>query len=86
MTVIAKVPEDERSPTQRRRVQRFQEFGCELKDTDASGTIVMRALNVVNPKTNALHVFTFESPAANWDAAWKIGQQIMDTLALDDDI
>jgi hypothetical protein len=27
----------------------FQEFGCELKDTDASGTIVMQALNVVNP-------------------------------------
>jgi hypothetical protein len=33
-----------------------------------------------------LYVFTFESPAANWDTAWKIGQQIMDTLALDDDI
>jgi len=64
----------------------FQEFGCELKDTDASGTIVMHALNVANPQTNALYVFTFESPASNWDAAWKIGQQIMDTLALDDDI
>ena len=28
MTVIAKVPEDQRSATQRRRVQRFEEFGC----------------------------------------------------------
>ena len=28
MTIIAKVPEDKRSPTQLRRVQRFQEFGC----------------------------------------------------------
>jgi cytochrome c551/c552 len=28
MTIIAKVPEDHRSATQLRRVQRFQEFGC----------------------------------------------------------
>jgi len=28
MTIIVKVPEDKRSPTQLRRVQRFQEFGC----------------------------------------------------------
>jgi hypothetical protein len=28
MTIIAEVPEDKRSPTQLRRVQRFQEFGC----------------------------------------------------------
>jgi hypothetical protein len=64
----------------------FQEFGCELKDTDASGTIMMHALTVANPKTNTLYLFTFESPAADWDAAWKLGQQIMDQLAIDDDI
>ena len=28
MSVIAKVPEDQRSATQRRRAQRFEEFGC----------------------------------------------------------
>jgi cytochrome c551/c552 len=28
MSIIAKVPEDQRSATQRRRAQRFQEFGC----------------------------------------------------------
>lgn len=28
MTVIAKVPESQRSVTQRRRAQRFEEFGC----------------------------------------------------------
>ena len=28
MSIIAKVPEDQRSATQRRRVQRFEEFGC----------------------------------------------------------
>ena len=63
----------------------FQEFGCELKDTDASGTIVMHALTVANPKTNTLYLFIFESPATSWGAAWKLGQQIMDALAIDDD-
>jgi cytochrome c2 len=28
MSIIAKVPEDRRSATQRRRVHRFEEFGC----------------------------------------------------------
>jgi hypothetical protein len=28
MRIIAKVPEDQRSATQRRRAQRFEEFGC----------------------------------------------------------
>src|SRR5438270_4950469 len=46
----------------------FQEFGCELKDTDASGTIVMHALTVANPKTNTLYLFIFESPATSWGA------------------
>lgn len=64
----------------------FQEFGCDLKDTDASGTVVMHALTVANPKTNTLYLFIFESPMASWDTAWKLGQQIMDTLAIDDDI
>jgi hypothetical protein len=64
----------------------FQEFGCLSKDTDASGTIVMQSLAVANPKTNTLYLFIFESPEANWDTAWKLGKQIMDALALDDDI
>ena len=28
MSIIAKVPEDQRSATQRRRAERFEEFGC----------------------------------------------------------
>jgi hypothetical protein len=63
----------------------FQEFGCLIKQTDASGTIVMRALTVANPKTNTLYLFMFESPESGWDAAWKIGEPIMDTLAIDDE-
>jgi hypothetical protein len=41
---------------------------------------------VANPKTNTLYLIIFESPEAEWDMAWKAGQKIMDTLALDDEI
>ena len=64
----------------------FIEFGCLVKDTDATGTTVMNVLAVANPKTNTLYFFIFESPAADWDKAWKTGKQMMDTLALDDEV
>jgi hypothetical protein len=64
----------------------IQEFGCLVKDTDSTGTIVMQTLAVANPKTNTLSYFIFESPEADWDSAWKIGKSILDTLAIDDKI
>jgi hypothetical protein len=64
----------------------FKEFGCLVKDTDSTGTIVMQTFAVGNPKTNTLSYFIFESPEADWDSAWKIGKPILDTLAIDDEI
>lgn len=64
----------------------FVEFGCQVKDTDETGTIIMHALTVTNPKTNTLYYFTFESPESRWDEAWKTGKQMMDMLALDDEV
>jgi hypothetical protein len=64
----------------------FREFGCLTRDTDPSGTSVVHTLTVANPKTNTLYLFVFESPESDWDAAWKTGKQIMDTLAIDDEI
>lgn len=72
--------------TQARAFGPFQEFACEMIDTDASGTTEMRALTIANPKTNTLYLFIFESPVDTWESAWKLGQQIMDMLALDDEI
>lgn len=64
----------------------FKEFGCLTRDTDPSGTTVVQTLMVANPKTNTLYLLIFESPESTWDSAWKIGKQIMDSLALDDEI
>jgi hypothetical protein len=84
--LIDKMASDHNVERWARTVGSFQEFGCLLKDTDASGTIVILALTVANPKTNTLYLFIFESPESGWDAAWKIGKQVMDTLAIDDDV
>jgi hypothetical protein len=31
-------------------------------------------------------LFIFESPIAGWDEAWKIGKQILDNLAIGDEV
>ena len=45
-----------------------------------------QSLLVSSPQTNTLYLIVFESPESNWDAARAIGKQIMDQLALDDEI
>jgi hypothetical protein len=64
----------------------LQEFGCEVKDTDSSGTVVMHALAVANTKTDTLYLLIFESPAPDWDTSWKIGKEMMDAVKFDDGI
>jgi cytochrome c551/c552 len=43
MTVIAKVPENNRSQTQRQRAQRFEEFGCAICHQVAAGKVGLTA-------------------------------------------
>jgi hypothetical protein len=58
----------------------FQEFGCDAKDSESA----MHYLTVANRKTNTLYLFIFESPVSDWGAAWKLGEQILDNFAIDD--
>jgi hypothetical protein len=60
----------------------FQEFACLAKDTKSSGTIVIYAQAVANPKTNTLYLIIFESPESDWDAAWKLGKPMVEMLPL----
>lgn len=53
MSVIVKVPEDQRSATQRRRVQRFEEFGCATCHKLTPGKM---ALTEVGAKLAHLHL------------------------------
>ena len=53
MTIIAKVPEDKRSPTQLRRVQRFQDFGCATCHKVSPGKM---ALTETGSKLAGLHL------------------------------
>ena len=53
MSIIAKVPEDQRSATQRRRAQRFEEFGCAACHKLTPGKL---ALTEVGAKLAHLHL------------------------------
>jgi hypothetical protein len=80
--LIEQIAEKMHAETYSRIVGPFHEFGCDAKDSES----VMHYLTVANTQTNTLYFFIFESPVADWDAAWKLGKQIMDNLALDDGI
>ena len=53
MSIIAKVPENQRSATQRRRAQRFEEFGCATCHKLAPGKM---GLTEVGAKLENLHL------------------------------
>jgi cytochrome c551/c552 len=53
MSIIAKVPEDKRSVTQRQRAQRFEEFGCTACHQVAQGKV---GLTEVGAKLAHLHL------------------------------
>jgi hypothetical protein len=53
MSVIAKVPADQRSATQRQRAQRFEEFGCATCHKVADGKV---GLTAVGAKLANLHL------------------------------
>jgi hypothetical protein len=53
MSVVAKVPPDQRSATQRQRAQQFAEFGCATCHSVADGKL---GLTAVGAKLSHLHL------------------------------
>ena len=84
--LIEKMASEHHAKPWEQSVGPFKEFGCEMKDTDSSGTTVMHSLTIANPKTNTLYLFIFESPEQTWDAEWKLGKPMMDAPAIDDEM
>jgi hypothetical protein len=56
--------------------------GCLVND----GVAVMNTLMIANPKTNTLYFFMFEAPTAEWETEWKLGEQMVRLILLDDEI
>lgn len=62
-------------------------YGCRVRTKNkARPAIIMHALMLANTRTNRLYLFVFESPEKEWTAAWKLGEQMMKTLVLDDEV
>jgi len=62
-------------------------YGCQMRSTNKPPPpIILHVLTIANTRTNRLYVFIFESPETQWPAAWKLGEQIMNLLVLDDEI
>ena len=49
-------------------------------------SITVHKLLIANDKTGTLFLITFESPTAEWDEAWKTGEQILKKILLDDEV
>jgi hypothetical protein len=62
MSIIAKLPEDQRSATQRRRTQRFEEFGCATCHKPTPGKM---GLTEVGAKLAHLHLGCVEVERTN---------------------
>ncbi len=56
---------------------KFQEAGAEFN---------MAVEILANRKTNTLYVIQFEAPIDEWEKEWEIGSQMLDLIALDDEI
>jgi hypothetical protein len=57
----------------------------DIAETAEHGPIRVFHLGIVNSKTNASYLLTFESPVGQWPEAWSKGKVILKTLALDGD-
>jgi hypothetical protein len=61
-------------------------FGCQVRSKEKPPPpIIMHVLAVANTRTNRLYLYIFESPEKQWPVAWKLGEQMMDLLVLDDE-
>jgi hypothetical protein len=66
----------------------FKGYGCQVLNTPRDGgpAVMIHALAIGNAKMNTLYLFIFESPEAGWKEAWKIGEAMLKTLPLDDEV
>jgi len=64
----------------------YQAFDCVTKTKEGKKSFMVKTFALANPKTNTLYLFTFKSPESDWDAGFKVFQQIIQALAIDERI
>jgi len=65
----------------------FDSYGLELKNLESNNEVtISHVLIITNTRTRTFYFCLFESVETKWKEAWKIGEQIVQTLILNDDI
>src|SRR6266540_7144751 len=65
----------------------FDSYGLEFKNLESNNEVtISHVLIITNTRTRTFYFCLFESVESKWKEAWKIGEQIVQTLILNDDI
>jgi len=65
----------------------FDSYELELKNLESNNEVtISHFLIITNTRTRTFYICLFESVESKWKEAWKIGEQIVQTLILNDDI
>jgi len=65
----------------------FDSYGLEFKDLKSNNEMtISHVLIITNTRTRTFYFCLLESVESKWKEAWKIGEQIVQTLILNDDI
>jgi hypothetical protein len=68
-------------------VEYVSSYGLEFKDLKSNNEMtISHVLIITNARTKTFYFCLFESVESKWKEAWKIGEQIVQTLILNDDI
>jgi hypothetical protein len=64
----------------------FRSLGFVVDKQHEDGQFRVHHLLIANEKTGTLYLVLFEAPVAEWDAAWKIAEPMLQFLYIDDTI
>jgi len=71
----------------RRMISGFYSYGLEFKNLESNNEVtISHVLIITNTRTRTFYFCLFESVESKWKEAWKIGERIVQTLILNDDI
>jgi len=64
----------------------FKSIGFQVELVRDGKALMTHQLFIVNPKTGTLYFYLFEAPKADWEKAWKLGDDMLKLLMIDDEV